>query len=366
MDDEQTTLQAVIQARIEKTGTSAAEVARRAGLEPHAVRNILRGHPPKIHTAEVVCKALDLSLTITPTPPRGGESTPGLPVYEPRRLPTLLRDHLAKTGMSATTASRKAGVTPYAVANVLKGDTPSYQTVEAVCKVLDLSISIAPTTPEDQSPPRGADEAPTPSTEAPKSTEPTAAGTSTTRPAAGKPKPKHQPKPEPLSRFTDAYQLEIISYDDPEEGRYLKRRTLGTAPAPIGLDDNHAFYVIAPDRRLDPGDISLLDYCLITPLAQITPGKRAWFRLADGSEVLRWIINWWTDGWGGASWEPRTKRHERPSLRPEQLRRNQIVERGPITAVYRSRPSVKHPPVKALPWPYDGNVPPIELPDPME
>ena len=85
------------------------------------------------------------------------------------------------------------------------------------------------------------------------------------------PNPKPERKPNALSRFSTTRRLDIIGYHNEEKRRYLTRQKVGSGPAPVDLNDAHAFYIVTPDKRLEPAGIGLLDYCLITPLARSSP-----------------------------------------------------------------------------------------------
>ncbi|MCY4508765.1 MAG: hypothetical protein OXG35_17685 [Acidobacteria bacterium] len=137
--------------------------------------------------------------------------------------------------------------------------------------------------------PRGAETAPAPASTAPSGSSPTAK--QTTPPPESQPgtepPPESQPEPEPesesepnpkperkpnaLSRFSTTRRLDIIGYHNEEKRRYLTRQKVGSGPAPVDLNDAHAFYIVTPDKRLEPAGIGLLDYCLITPLARSSP-----------------------------------------------------------------------------------------------
>ena len=56
----------MVQRRLDETGQTRYQVAKRAGLPPDAIRYVLRGHVPKLDRAKAICSALGIDFYIGP------------------------------------------------------------------------------------------------------------------------------------------------------------------------------------------------------------------------------------------------------------------------------------------------------------
>ena len=91
------------------------------------------------------------------------------------------------------------------------------------------------------------------------------------------------------------------------------------AVAPIDLEDPQAFYVVAESQRLEPAGVNAGDYCLVSPNSPITPYNRIWVRRNDGSEGLRWLVNWWREGFETVHWALGDRSKSRQQIEAEQI-----------------------------------------------
>ena len=101
-----------------------------------------------------------------------------------------------------------------------------------------------------------------------------------------------------------------------------------------------------------PAGIEPGNYVLVLPNDQVRPRDRVWVRELNGkTESLRWLVNWWDDGFEVVRWTPSgPETPERPGMHAEQLPKK-TTEIARIAAVYRGRPSVERSPLKTADWP---------------
>ena len=242
-----------------------------------------------------------------------------------REFAELIQNRLKVLNTSAIRAARSSGLSRDAIRAVIRGRSPSYKRTREICLALGLHFDI--TIPDTGSKPRG-------------SREITADGPETAISDALA-----------LTRFRARSDLNVRRLV-PSETRTPAHGPRDAAPAPIGLTDPHAFYAVAGDGGLRPANIEPGDYVLVLPNDRIQPRDRVWVRdLTRETETLRWLVNWWDDGFEIVRWDtskPGTP--ERPRMLAEQLPRK-TTEVARIAAVYRGRPSVERGPLKTADWP---------------
>ena len=111
-----------------------------------------------------------------------------------------------------------------------------------------------------------------------------------------------------------------------------------SAPAPEHCGDPHAFYARLPPGRLEPAGIGAEDVCLVSPCAALRPDTRGWFRKRNGSETAGWIAAMDAGGFTVAGWTA-GKGNGTATPIHERLSRDEIGDRGAITAVYEALPA---------------------------
>ena len=224
-----------------------------------------------------------------------------------RLLEAVQRSHLSERKLSqlATGANDT-------IRNIRRGAIPRANTLEALCRVLGLELQIAPglTPPSDE----------------------TAIG------------------PRPPTEFSTERQLPTYKWTHPSEAGYQPRAS-HKAPAPVHLLDDHAFYVQMPDYSMVPAGIWMHDYCLISPAAPLEVDQRGWFRRAAGRETIRWVMRLPAGGYDLAAWDldqVDALGHQKPS--PVHWRREDVIDRGVVVAVYRQEPNTEKPQEPVRDW----------------
>ena len=223
-----------------------------------------------------------------------------------------LLDAVRKSRLSERRLSQLATGANDTIRNIRRGALPRADTLEALCEVLGLEIQIAPglTPPCDQ----------------------TAA------------------VPRPPTEFSTRRQLPTYRWTHPSEAGYQPHAS-HTAPAPVGLLDDHAFYVQMPDVSMVPAHIWKDDYCLISPAAQLQVDQRGWFRRAAGRETIRWVMRLPSGGYDLAAWDLDQEEavgHQKPSA--VHWRREDVIDRGVVVAVYRRKPTTEKPQEPVRDW----------------
>ena len=226
---------------------------------------------------------------------------------------------------SAIRAANSSGLSRDAIRAVIRGRSPSYERTREICQALGFHFEIR--VPDTRRKPPSSQQV---TTDGPGATIPNAVA---------------------LTRFRAGSALNV-RHLKPSGTRTPGGKPTDGAPAPIDLTDPHGFYAVAGDDSLRPANIEPGDYVLVLPNDQIRPRDRVWVRdLTSKTEKLRWLVNWWDDGFEVVRWEaskPGTE--ERPRMLAEQLPRK-TTEVARITAVYRGRPSVERGPLKTADWP---------------
>ena len=223
-----------------------------------------------------------------------------------------LLDAVQKSHLSERKLSQIATGANDTVRNIRRGAVPRADTLEALCEVLGLELQIAPglTPPSDE----------------------TAIG------------------PRPPTEFSTQRQLPTYKWTHPSEADYQPHAS-HKAPAPVDLLDDHAFYVQMPDYSMVPAHIGIHDYCLISPAAPLEVDQRGWFRRAAGRETIRWVMRLPAGGYDLAAWnldQVDALGHQKPS--PVYWRREDVIDRGVVVAVYRQKPAPEKPQEPVRDW----------------
>ena len=224
-----------------------------------------------------------------------------------RLLAAVRSSHLSERRLS-----QLATGTNDAIRNIRRGAMPKADTLEALCGVLGMELQIAPglTPPSDE----------------------TAIG------------------PRPPTEFSTQRQLPTYKWSHPSEAGYQPHAS-HKAPAPVDLLDDHAFYVQMPDYSMVPAHIGIHDYCLISPAAPLEVDQRGWFRRAAGRETIRWVMRLPAGGYDLAAWDldqVDALGHQKPC--PVHWRREDVIDRGVVVAVYRQEPTTEKPQEPVRDW----------------
>ena len=123
------------------------------------------------------------------------------------------------------------------------------------------------------------------------------------------------------------------------DGYLRQSREPSCAPAPSDVSDEQAFYVRMPDDSMAPAEISKGDYCLVSPFARVRVDQRVWIRTRPGSgdHQVGTAASRLTDL---GAWDPGETHHPAPAA--SFRKREDIVERGAIVAVYREQPTTEN------------------------
>ncbi len=224
-----------------------------------------------------------------------------------------LLDAVQKSRLSERKLSQLATGASDTIRNIRRGAVPRADTLEALCEVLGLELHIAPglTPPSDE----------------------TAAG------------------PRPPTTFSSQRQLPTYTWTEDESKSGYQPHAAHEAPAPVDLLDDHAFYVQMPDYSMVPANIGPHDYCLISPAAPLEVDQRGWFRRAAGSETIRWVMRLPAGGYDLAAWDldqVDALGHQKPC--PVHWRREDVIDRGVVVAVYRQKPATEKPQEPVRDW----------------
>ena len=250
----------------------------------------------------------------------------------------LIERALRARGVSAITAARSANLNRDAIRSVLRGRSPSFERTAEICDALglDLHIGLSPN-------PVGLDR----QADASLGTE--GIGTDG-RQSEETLSTDVEAQAAPLTRFTTEVLLPVHDFETcSPEGHLSRARKSDLAPAPVDLSDSHACYVHAAGHSMVPAGVWSGDYCLVSPCAKLATNQRVWLRSREGHETLKWLVRlprhcYEVIGWG----PPDEDGHQ--IMVAEQWKREDVVDRGAVLAVYRGRPSVGRPPFRAADW----------------
>ncbi len=144
---------------------------------------------------------------------------------------------------------------------------------------------------------------------------------------------------QPPTRFDATAALQLRSWSCwNRDGTLSGPQPPTSAPAPEDCSDPHAFYARLPPGRLEPAGIEAKDICLVSPCAALRPDTRGWFRKRNGSETAGWIAAMDAGGFTVAGWAA-GKGNGTATAVHERLSRDEISDRGGITAVYEALPA---------------------------
>ena len=197
---------------------------------------------------------------------------------------------LAEKGLSATTAATRAGLPRDTIRVLMRGAAPSLDRAELICRTLGIEWRLG-----DPAGPKAA------------------------RPAE---------TTLPIRRI------------ERRNSRWVGRWSGEEAPAPPELEDPRAFYVVAPNDRMQPAGIRKGDYALVSPCAPMEPGALGWLQGGNGiEEHLLWVIRIVRAGFETIEWIQDVSGAWTPSaaMLP-------ATDRGRIIAVYAGRPDTREMP----------------------
>ena len=165
------------------------------------------------------------------------------------------------------------------IRNLRRGAAPRADTLEALCRVLGLSLRLAP----------GEDESRTRAQGAPSQSDDLTENALARR---------------PLSRFSDTVTLPVRHLADDSPDCEVRREESKRAAAPEDLTDEQAFYVRIAGKSMLPSDIWPNDYCLVSPCERFEAGKAVWLRHRTGAETIKWLLRLPADAYDLGAWKP--------------------------------------------------------------
>ena len=209
-----------------------------------------------------------------------------------------------KSRLSERRLSMEATGSSDTVRNIRRGSHPRVDTVEALCKVLDLDVRISP--------------------------------------GPLRPKEDDGVAALPPTEFSDALELPVFELTRGSKGGYLRRSKDGAqAPAPVDMRDGGAFYLRMPDYSMAPARIGQSDYCLVSPHGQLEVDRRGWFRGPKGHETVNWVMRISAAGYDLGAWGLDERNRERPTR--IHLKEDDVAKRGVVLDVYKALPTVGKP-----------------------
>ena len=151
------------------------------------------------------------------------------------------------------------------------------------------------------------------------------------------------------TEFSGNRKLPVYEWSDPSEEGYLRRPDdAKRAPAPMDMPDLQAFYLRMPDSSMVPARIWKGDYCLVSPCAQLQVDDRAWFRGRTGRETIKWVTRLSAAGYDLGAWGLDEVGHQTPTA--VHWRRENVIDRGVLVAVYREEPKATKPLQPVADW----------------
>ena len=212
----------------------------------------------------------------------------------------LVQEQLIERGISAAAASTRAVGNHYLIRNMERGGRwPTVEHLIALCHVLGLEFRIGP--PRNRS------------------------GEWALEGVAA------------LDRFTKSRDLPVRRW---VRGDVSRTRELGRAPAPEGLSDPKAFYVVAGEVDMGNDGIWAGHYCLVCPGVPLAVGRRVWLRGRVGGEALRRLVAMDADEYClRACRIPEGPGRPAPFF-AQRWKRADVTAIGVVLAVYRDEPKV--------------------------
>ena len=222
---------------------------------------------------------------------------------------------VAESGLSDRQLSVLATGSTDTIRNLRRGAAPRADTLEALCRVLGLSLRLAP----------GEDESRTRAQGAPSQSD-----------------DENALAPRPLSRFSDTVTLPVRHLADDSPDCEVRREESKRAAAPEDLTDEQAFYVRIAGKSMLPSDIWPNDYCLVSPCERFEAGKAVWLRHRTGAETIKWLLRLPADAYDLGAWKPPDELgHQKPFK--ESWSRADVADRGVVLTAYTKRPSTDEP-----------------------
>ena len=224
----------------------------------------------------------------------------------------MVRRRLAEKRQSKHRAALTSGLPQDAIRSVLNGHSPRLDRVEEICDALGLELHIGP--------PRDAD-----------------------GPLAAR----------PLTSFNPSVKLPVRRWAHCSPGGYLTPAPwakLDRAPTPVDLADPHAFYAREPGFTMVPAGLEAGNYCLISPCGQLVAGQRVWLRSRTGQQTIKWLIELTPTAYELRAWWQPDPTSSRQELLGDRWKREDVIDRGVVVAVYRNEPSVKKKTHRAADW----------------
>ena len=223
-------------------------------------------------------------------------------------------------GMSAITAALAAGLKRDTIRSVLRGRSPSLGRVVAICEALGLELRI------------------------------------------GRPGEALQQELEhltgharivPADEFSRDNMLPVREWREPwRAGDVTGSARIEKAPAPVGFEDSAGFYAVAESESMGPARIWRGDYCLISPTASAEPPCRVWLRSKGGLETIVWLVRVAPAAYEFVGWAPPSLEEDMyQKIRAQSWKREEVVDRGAVVAVYKGSPSTTRTTPQAADWP---------------
>ena len=237
---------------------------------------------------------------------------------------------LAASGRSAREVSLAALGHESAVRSLNRDLDLRGSTIQALCKELGLEFYVGP--------PRGAGK--------PGAQIPEAHVEAVSPPSPSNLVPQTQVQ-RPLTTFSSRMALPVREWRRcSSEGHLSKPRENSTAPAPVDLFDDKAFYGQMRDESMLPEGVPGHGfYCLISPNTQLDVDERVWLRNCRGQEVIGRLVEADSKAYCLRRWGPPDDQGQQARI-DERWMRADVADAGVVLAVYADRPSVKHAPFR--------------------
>ncbi|MYD86454.1 MAG: hypothetical protein F4Y14_09935 [Acidobacteria bacterium] len=236
----------------------------------------------------------------------------------------LVRRRLAETRTSKHRAAVGHGLPQDAIRSVLNGHSPRLERLEQICDALDLELYVGP----------------------PRDAEPSDVDAGRIQIRADK-----QTRNASLTRFNADVQLPVRTWKECSPEGFLKTPDESKrAPAPEGLDDPQAFYTNAFNHdSMVPAGVWSGDHCLVSPGARLRADRLIWLRHQADHEAIRLPIRITADAYEVLAWG-KPDENGRQEMMTEIWKRQDVVDRGMLLAIYRGTPSSRDPPSRIPNW----------------
>ncbi len=214
----------------------------------------------------------------------------------------MVERRLVEKDISPAAASRIASGHPYLIYKLRKGASPSFETVQGLCRALELDFHIGP--------PRQSD----------------ASSVAT-------------PPDWTILSSREAPHRGIERCNGWGWGKDVPRPD--TLPLPQAVGDKDAFWVTATGASMAPEGIESGWLCLVSPATQPVPGDRIWIRDTSGAASIKRLVSVEDDG----TLQLRNWRYN-PAGQPQSFEEKRFpadIERvHPVVAVFKGKPGSEH------------------------